>query len=40
VIDPEHRLGVGEDGFKQLKAHPFFAGIDFATLHKQEPPKA
>jgi len=39
VVDPEQRLGVGEGGYAKLKAHSFFNGIDFATVHQQTPPK-
>ncbi len=36
VIDPEKRLGAQD--YVELKSHPFFRGIDFATLHSQTPP--
>ncbi len=39
VVDPEKRLGAGEGGYQKLKAHLFFTGLDFATLHTQTPPK-
>mmetsp|Transcript_7016 Transcript_7016/g.10309 ORF Transcript_7016/g.10309 Transcript_7016/m.10309 type:complete len:500 (-) Transcript_7016:37-1536(-) len=37
-INPSDRLGYGPDGYKKLKAHPFFDGIDFSNLHEQTPP--
>jgi 3-phosphoinositide dependent protein kinase-1 len=37
-IDPNDRLGVGQDGYKKLKAHPFFEGIDFTNLPNMTPP--
>ena len=37
-LDATQRLGVGSDGYKQLKAHPFFEGIDFSNLKNQTPP--
>ncbi|GAA5903993.1 hypothetical protein JCM6882_003795 [Rhodosporidiobolus microsporus] len=30
--------GVGDDGAEELKAHPFFRGVDWATIHQQKPP--
>lgn len=36
VLDPEKRLGAKDSG--ELKKHPFFEGIDFATLPTQQPP--
>eukprot|EP00164_Ancoracysta_twista_P003200 GFYU01004268.1.p1 GENE.GFYU01004268.1~~GFYU01004268.1.p1 ORF type:complete len:695 (+),score=157.08 GFYU01004268.1:253-2337(+) len=38
VLDPNRRLGSGEKGFADLKAHPFFKGIDFENIHTQTPP--
>jgi len=43
VMDPNKRLGSGslgeeESGFKALKFHPFFTGLDFEFLNKIEPP--
>jgi len=37
-LDQGERLGVGQDGYKKLKAHPFFEGIDFSNLKNQTPP--
>eukprot|EP00299_Pterocystis_sp_00344_P011433 c5338_g1_i1.p1 GENE.c5338_g1_i1~~c5338_g1_i1.p1 ORF type:complete len:439 (+),score=131.27 c5338_g1_i1:235-1551(+) len=37
VIDPSHRLGA-DGNLQSIKDHPFFTGIDFASLHKQVPP--
>eukprot|EP00045_Choanoeca_perplexa_P017812 m.267615 g.267615 ORF g.267615 m.267615 type:complete len:1734 (+) comp17641_c0_seq1:252-5453(+) len=33
---PARRMG--RDGIDEFKAHPFFAGIDWATLHESKPP--
>jgi len=38
VADPSKRLGNGVKGFEELKAHPFFKGIDFNNLIKTKPP--
>lgn len=38
VFDPAKRLGNGPNGFQELKAHPFFKGIDFNNLLKERPP--
>lgn len=38
-INPEDRLGARKGGYSELKAHPFFAGIDWNTLHLQTPPR-
>jgi 3-phosphoinositide dependent protein kinase-1 len=35
VVDPTRRLGATLDGYAALRAHPFFDGIDFATLFDQ-----
>jgi len=37
-LDPSKRLG-GEDRLDELKAHPFFEGIDWEGLPNQTPPK-
>lgn len=34
--NPEKRLG--KEGAEEVKAHPFFKGIDWATLRENEPP--
>ena len=43
VAEPEDRLGCGpeghEAGFAAIKAHPFFAGVDWANLRAAEAPK-
>eukprot|EP00826_Nyctotherus_ovalis_P007237 TRINITY_DN11796_c0_g1_i5.p1 TRINITY_DN11796_c0_g1~~TRINITY_DN11796_c0_g1_i5.p1 ORF type:complete len:267 (+),score=72.74 TRINITY_DN11796_c0_g1_i5:167-967(+) len=38
VFDPAKRLGNGPNAFQELKAHPFFKGIDFNNLLKARPP--
>lgn len=38
VLEPSERLGAGEKGISELKAHPFFDGIDFKTLPKTPVP--
>ena len=37
-LDPEQRIGTGPDGFNNLKAHPFFKGIDFTKITTTPPP--
>jgi hypothetical protein len=37
-VDPLKRLGVGAEGMKELKAHPFWKDIDWNTVHLQTPP--
>lgn len=32
LLDPLSRLGANSEGLMTLKAHPFFSGIDFASL--------
>ena len=34
ILEKDKRLGAGSDGFKKLKEHIFFAGIDFDNLHR------
>lgn len=36
IKDPAKRLGAND--MKQLKAHPFFEGVDFESLYSQEAP--
>lgn len=31
-LEKEKRLGYGPEGMRQLKSHPFFAGVDFSEL--------
>ncbi|KAJ9578494.1 hypothetical protein L9F63_005223, partial [Diploptera punctata] len=39
VLDPSKRLGATDPvGYPSIRAHPFFEGIDFDTLHEQTPP--
>jgi len=38
-INPDDRLGARPGGYAELKAHPFFNGIDWNTLHLQTPPR-
>ncbi|KAL0488072.1 3-phosphoinositide-dependent protein kinase [Acrasis kona] len=37
-LEPEDRLGMGPDGYKYLKSHSFFEGINFSTLSQITPP--
>jgi len=37
VLEPSQRLGAG-GRVSDIKAHPFFTGINFETLHMQTPP--
>lgn len=34
VLDPLERIGGGVDGINDIKSHPFFSTIDFATIWK------
>ncbi|XP_046430594.1 3-phosphoinositide-dependent protein kinase 1 isoform X1 [Neodiprion fabricii] len=41
VLDPTQRLGAQDEhgaGYPSIRAHPFFEGVDFETLHEQTPP--
>lgn len=38
-LNPDDRLGAKAEGYKELKAHPFFNGIDWNNLHNQLPPR-
>jgi len=38
VSEPDERLGARSGGYAELKAHPFFEGINWADLHAQKPP--
>lgn len=41
VLEPTGRLGALDEhgaGYPSIRAHPFFAGVDFETLHEQTPP--
>ena len=36
--DPDQRLGSGPDGAKNVKAHPFFSGVDWDKVSRREVP--
>jgi 3-phosphoinositide dependent protein kinase-1 len=38
VVTPEERLGSTSAGYDLLRAHPFFAGVEWDTLWTQKPP--
>ncbi|XP_043491809.1 3-phosphoinositide-dependent protein kinase 1 isoform X3 [Polistes fuscatus] len=41
VLEPNDRLGAQDEhgaGYPSIRAHPFFKGVDFETLHEQTPP--
>ncbi|XP_050581632.1 3-phosphoinositide-dependent protein kinase 1 isoform X2 [Bombus affinis] len=41
VLEPSQRLGAQDEhgaGYPSIRAHPFFEGVDFETLHEQTPP--
>ncbi|XP_012284119.1 3-phosphoinositide-dependent protein kinase 1 isoform X2 [Orussus abietinus] len=41
VVDSTQRLGAQDEhgsGYPSIRAHPFFEGVDFETLHEQTPP--
>eukprot|EP01080_Neovahlkampfia_damariscottae_P004609 gene4609-7991_t len=38
-VDPSKRIGAGPDGYKELKAHPFFNKIDWKNLINNNPPE-
>lgn len=41
VLEPSERLGAQDEhgaGYPNIRAHPFFKGVDFETLHEQTPP--
>ena len=39
VIDPDGRLGAKDSTYyTSIRAHPFFDGLDFSTLHEATPP--
>lgn len=41
VLEPSQRLGALDEhgaGYPSIRAHPFFEGVDFETLHEQTPP--
>ncbi|XP_018052031.1 PREDICTED: 3-phosphoinositide-dependent protein kinase 1 isoform X1 [Atta colombica] len=41
VLEPTQRLGALDEhgaGYPSIRAHPFFEGVDFETLHEQTPP--
>ncbi|KAL2741064.1 3-phosphoinositide-dependent protein kinase 1 isoform X4 [Vespula squamosa] len=41
VLEPYERLGAQDEhgaGYPSIRAHPFFEGVDFETLHEQTPP--
>jgi 3-phosphoinositide dependent protein kinase-1 len=39
VLDPAARLGMGGDGYGEIRRHPYFAGLDFAKLATMTPPE-
>lgn len=42
VLEPSGRLGAQDEhgaGYPSIRAHPFFEGVDFETLHEQTPPQ-
>lgn len=42
VVDPAQRLGALDEhgaGYPSIRAHAFFHGVDFETLHEQTPPQ-
>ncbi|KAI9594901.1 kinase-like domain-containing protein [Syncephalis fuscata] len=39
VLNPDHRLGSGNQGMDTLQTHPFFASIDWDQLVLQTPPR-
>ncbi|XP_037093845.1 3-phosphoinositide-dependent protein kinase 1-like isoform X2 [Pollicipes pollicipes] len=41
VLEPAKRLGADDsgDGYPSIKAHRFFAGVEFSSLHEQTPPE-
>ncbi|KAK9708034.1 serine/threonine protein kinase [Basidiobolus ranarum] len=39
IADPQKRAGCDAGGIEKLKNHPFFEGINWHDLHKQEAPK-
>lgn len=39
LSDPAQRLGAGESGIQAIKAHPFFASIDWEHLWTADPPQ-
>ena len=38
-IDPSKRPGAGPEGYRALRGHPFFHGVDWAKLRDLPPPK-
>ncbi|XP_075224053.1 phosphoinositide-dependent kinase 1 isoform X2 [Lycorma delicatula] len=39
VLEPSQRLGANDkNGYPSIRAHPFFQGIEFETLHQSTPP--
>jgi len=37
-LDPNKRLGMGSGGYKELKEHPFFRGVDWDNISLMKPP--
>ncbi|XP_031789102.1 3-phosphoinositide-dependent protein kinase 1 isoform X1 [Nasonia vitripennis] len=40
-LEPSERLGASDEhgaGYPSIRSHPFFANVDFETLHEQTPP--
>jgi 3-phosphoinositide dependent protein kinase-1 len=38
-VDPLQRIGTGENGYADIKAHPFFKGVNWKNLISENPPE-